>query len=167
MGIIINLDDATERMQPGENITFGGLDFIANQFRDLHPQEPELPVEEENSLPRPVRSSLDWNKLWMFGPALLPNISTATDMTSSPSSAKRTISRPPSDFGQIQIGPPQSDLQLPPDHFLPGFSAKLRKAAATYSNWLQQALEEPAKPHIDDHPVYSSHSPECFDNFVT
>jgi hypothetical protein len=40
MGIIINLDDATERMQPGENITFGGLDFIANQFRDLHPQEP-------------------------------------------------------------------------------------------------------------------------------
>jgi hypothetical protein len=30
MGIIIILDDATERMQPGEKITFGSLDFITD-----------------------------------------------------------------------------------------------------------------------------------------
>ena len=47
MGIIINIDDAAERMQPGEKITFGSLDFITDQFGDLHLQEPELPVEEE------------------------------------------------------------------------------------------------------------------------
>ena len=34
---------------------------------------------------------------------------------------------------------PRSDLQLAPDHFLCGFPVELRKAAATYSNWLQQA----------------------------
>jgi hypothetical protein len=35
---------------------------------------------------------------------------------------------------------------------------------ATYSNWLQQALVEPAKPHTEVHPISS---PECFDNLVT
>jgi hypothetical protein len=51
MGIIIILDDATERMQPGEKITFGSLDCIADQFGDLHIQEPELPIEEEEQPP--------------------------------------------------------------------------------------------------------------------
>ena len=36
MGIIINIDDATEKMQSGEKITFDSLDFIADRFRDLH-----------------------------------------------------------------------------------------------------------------------------------
>jgi hypothetical protein len=56
---------------------------------------------------------------------------------------------------------------LPPDHFLSGFLAGLRKAAATYSNWLQQALAEPTKPHTEDHPICSSQSPERFDNLDT
>jgi hypothetical protein len=56
---------------------------------------------------------------------------------------------------------------LPPDHFLSGFLARLRKVVATYSNWLQQALVEPAKPRIEDHPICGSHSPECFNNLVT
>jgi hypothetical protein len=51
MGIIINLNDATERMQSGEKITFGSLDFIADQFGDLHLQEPKLPTEEEQPPP--------------------------------------------------------------------------------------------------------------------
>ena len=51
MGIIINIDDAVERMQPGEKITFGSLNFIADQFGDLHVQEPKLPMEEEEQPP--------------------------------------------------------------------------------------------------------------------
>jgi hypothetical protein len=62
---------------------------------------------------------------------------------------------------------PRSDLQLPLDHFLPGFLATLRKATTTYSNWLQQALAEPTKPRTEDHPIYGSHSPEHFDNLAT
>jgi hypothetical protein len=30
MEIITNIDDVTRRMQPGEKITFGSLDFIAD-----------------------------------------------------------------------------------------------------------------------------------------
>jgi hypothetical protein len=51
MGIIINIDDAAERMQPGEKITFGSLDFIADQFGDLHLQEPEHPWRRRSCLP--------------------------------------------------------------------------------------------------------------------
>jgi hypothetical protein len=51
MEIIINIDDATERMQPGEKITFSSLDFITDKFGDLHLQEPELPVEEDEQPP--------------------------------------------------------------------------------------------------------------------
>jgi hypothetical protein len=57
MGIIINIDDVTERMQLGEKITFGSLDFITNQFGDLHMQEPKLPVEEEEQ-PHPIYALL-------------------------------------------------------------------------------------------------------------
>jgi hypothetical protein len=45
MEIITNIDDVAGRMQLGEKITFGSLDFIADQFGDLHLQVPELPVE--------------------------------------------------------------------------------------------------------------------------
>jgi hypothetical protein len=51
MGIIINIDDAMKRMQPGKKITFDNLDFIIDQFGDLHLQETELPVEEEEQPP--------------------------------------------------------------------------------------------------------------------
>ena len=51
MGIIINIDDVAGRMQPGEKITFGSLNFIADQFGDLHLQEPKLHVEEEQPPP--------------------------------------------------------------------------------------------------------------------
>ena len=56
---------------------------------------------------------------------------------------------------------------MPPDHFLPGFPAELRKAAATYSNWLQQALVEPTKPRTEDHPICGFDSPKRFDDLVT
>jgi hypothetical protein len=48
---IINIDDTTERMQLDEKITFGSLGFIADQLEDLHLQEPELPVEEDEQPP--------------------------------------------------------------------------------------------------------------------
>jgi hypothetical protein len=38
-------------MQSGEKITFGCLDFFADQFGDLHLQEPKLPMEEEEQPP--------------------------------------------------------------------------------------------------------------------
>ena len=38
-------------MLPSEKITFGSLDFIADQFGDLHLQEPEPPVEQEEHSP--------------------------------------------------------------------------------------------------------------------
>jgi hypothetical protein len=56
---------------------------------------------------------------------------------------------------------------LLPNHLRPGFSAGLRKAVATYSSWLQQALAEPAKPLIEDHSICGSHSPECLDHLTT
>jgi hypothetical protein len=36
-------------MRLGDKITFGSLNFVADQFGDLHPQEPKLPVEEEQA----------------------------------------------------------------------------------------------------------------------
>ena len=41
------------------------------------------------------------------------------------------------------------------------------KVAVTYSSWLQQASAKPTKPHIKDHFVYGSHSPECLDHLAT
>ena len=38
---------------------------------------------------------------------------------------------------------------------------------ATYSCWLQQALAEPTKPRTEDHSIYGSHSPECFDHLAS
>ena len=52
MGIVFNFGNELERMQPGEKITFGKLDFIANQLGNLCLQELEmLQREEEWSLP--------------------------------------------------------------------------------------------------------------------
>jgi hypothetical protein len=51
MGIIINTDDAVKKMQPGEEITFDSLDFIANWFGELHLQQSEPAVEEEERPP--------------------------------------------------------------------------------------------------------------------
>ena len=45
MGIIINIDDAVEKMCLGEKITIGRLDFIDDWFGDLHLHESEPPVE--------------------------------------------------------------------------------------------------------------------------
>ena len=53
MGIIINIDDAMEKMQLGERITFDSLDFIADRFGNLQPQEPE-PLVEEKEQPPPI-----------------------------------------------------------------------------------------------------------------
>ena len=73
MGIIIN--DATEKMQSGEKITFDSLDFIVDWFGDLNLQEPESSMEEQarRNLSQSVHSLPDWRKLWMLGPVLLPN----------------------------------------------------------------------------------------------
>jgi hypothetical protein len=48
---------------------------------------------------------------------------------------------------------------LPPDHFLPGFQARTRKAAVTYSHWLQQALAEPVDPCTKGYYIDGSYSP--------
>jgi hypothetical protein len=42
MGIVFNFGNEPEKMQSGEKITFGKLDFIADRFGDLRLQEPEL-----------------------------------------------------------------------------------------------------------------------------
>lgn len=72
MGIILNFDDNVEKMQLGERITFGDMDFIANQFGNLQLQEPKPPVEEKEQPPRSMHSLPDWRKLWMRGHALSP-----------------------------------------------------------------------------------------------
>ena len=51
MGIIINIDGAAEKMQPGLKITFDSLNFIADWFGDLHLRELEPPVEEKEQPP--------------------------------------------------------------------------------------------------------------------
>jgi hypothetical protein len=45
MGIVFNFGDEPEEEQLGKRITFGKLEFITDQFRDLCLQEPE-PTEE-------------------------------------------------------------------------------------------------------------------------
>ena len=50
MGIVFNFGDTPEEEQPGKRITFGKLDFIADQLRDLCLQEPEPAEEGEQSL---------------------------------------------------------------------------------------------------------------------
>ena len=51
MGIVFDFSNEPEKMEPGMRIVFGKLDFIADRFRDLRLQEPELTErEEEQSL---------------------------------------------------------------------------------------------------------------------
>jgi hypothetical protein len=45
MRVIFNIGDEPEKEQPGKRITFGKIDFIADQFGDLCLQESE-PTEE-------------------------------------------------------------------------------------------------------------------------
>jgi hypothetical protein len=49
MGIIFNFGNKPEKMQPGEKITFGKLDFIADWFGDLRLQQPEPTNRRRNS----------------------------------------------------------------------------------------------------------------------
>ena len=51
MGTIFNFGNETEKMQPGEKISFGKLDFIADQLENLHLQELETPEQEEERSP--------------------------------------------------------------------------------------------------------------------
>lgn len=51
LGITFNFDDIVEKMLPNEVITFSDLDFITDQFGDLHLQEPEPPMKEEEQPP--------------------------------------------------------------------------------------------------------------------
>ena len=46
MGVIFNFSDEPEEVPPDKRITFGKLNFIADQFGDLCLQELE-PAEEE------------------------------------------------------------------------------------------------------------------------
>jgi hypothetical protein len=50
MGIVFNFGDEPEEEQPGKRITFGKLDFIADQFGDLCLREPEPTEKGEQSL---------------------------------------------------------------------------------------------------------------------
>jgi hypothetical protein len=59
---IFNLSDDTEKMQPGEKISFGKLDFITDQLGNLRLQEPETPEQQEEQS-HPV-SLPDWRRLW-------------------------------------------------------------------------------------------------------
>lgn len=43
MGIVFNFD-STDKMELGFEITYGSLDFIADQLGNHHLQEPELAV---------------------------------------------------------------------------------------------------------------------------
>jgi hypothetical protein len=60
MGIIINIDETAEKMQPGEKITFSSLDFITDWFGNLHLQEPKPPMEEKEQPPSSMHSLPGW-----------------------------------------------------------------------------------------------------------
>ena len=63
MDIVFNFGDDEEKMQPGEKISFGKLDFIANQLENLHLQELEMPEQEEEQCPRrSMLSPPDWRR---------------------------------------------------------------------------------------------------------
>jgi hypothetical protein len=134
MGIIINIDDAAERMQSGEKITFGSLDFITDQFGDLHLREPKLPMEEEEQTPLICAFFTRLEEAMNVGSCALTqhlnrnghDVFTKLDREND---LEATL--------QLWVDPnwtPRSDLQLSPDHFLPGFLDGLRKAATIYSN---------------------------------
>ena len=50
MGVIFNFSDELEEVQLSKSFTFGKLDFIVDQFRDLCLQELAPTEEEEQSL---------------------------------------------------------------------------------------------------------------------
>jgi hypothetical protein len=55
MGLITRIDDDTDRMQPDNKITSGGLAFVADRLRTLHLQDPSYTCRRTNHLPS-VRS---------------------------------------------------------------------------------------------------------------
>jgi hypothetical protein len=50
MRIIFSFNDM-KKMQPVTEITFGSLDFVTDQLGNLHLQEPELAMQEEEQSP--------------------------------------------------------------------------------------------------------------------
>ena len=51
MGPVFRIDKDAEKMQLGDQLTMVSLDFIADQLGNLHLQDPEPPVQEEEQQP--------------------------------------------------------------------------------------------------------------------
>jgi len=51
MGLITKINDDADRMQPDDKIISGGLAFVADQFGNLHLQDPKPHTQKEQPPP--------------------------------------------------------------------------------------------------------------------
>jgi hypothetical protein len=133
-----NLDDV-EKMQPSVEITFSRLDFISDQLENLHLQEPEPPVQEEEQPPSIFMFLTGLEDTVKAGPlALSHHMNLYAHETITEFSREFIL-----DKVFMLLADPRCVLGMdlaPLTHcILTDLPTRLRNAVATYSHWLCEA----------------------------
>jgi hypothetical protein len=148
MGVVFNFDDV-EKMQPSTEITFGGLDFIVNQLGNLHLQEGEPPMQEDEQPPSiclflvGIENAMEAGPLVLAGHMNLHSREAFTEFSSEYLLDKICI------LFVDSCWVPDADPTPLLDFILTGFPTEIRNVAATYGSWLRQSIE--AIPEPDHH----------------
>lgn len=138
MGLVFNFDDI-DKMQPGPEITFDSLDFVADQLGNLYLQEPNPPMQEEEP-PSICMFLAGLEETMETGPLALAN---HMDLYAWETFAEFSREHILDKICMLLGNPcwvPATDPTLLLDCILTGYPTRLQNVTATYNRWLCQTV---------------------------